>query len=180
MSLATKDINKIISFCTWSKAKIIPPSIRLFDQSILIMDHQVKVSYKEETETRVVSGHTPFKIESKDVITIECSGLKIRYPGTKDTTSTKITNSSLTNEHLEILQYKIATQQYWSILRIPSLVDYILISIQILFLIGLVLIFKQMAVAKRQLHHLRRFRNFARVTLLRRPRHPISGPTIQG
>ena len=179
LSLSTKDISNIIEHCTWNKAKSVPPSLRLADHGVLVVDGKLKVSYKEETNTKEISGNTPFKIESKETIKVEGSGLTIRYPGNKSVLGTRITNSTIKDEFLEMLQRKIAAQAYWSILRVPSLVDYILISIQILFLVGLGVIVRQMSIAKRQLYHLRRFRNFARVTLMRRPRHPMSGPALQ-
>jgi hypothetical protein len=170
LGLSNQDYTKILNTCTWAKNTNMPPSMRLADQGVLVMEKGLKVSIKTEEGTEVITTEPPFKVENKDTLLVEGSGLTIQYPGDSNYLSNRIINSSIPHEILRSFQSQINYLTYWSFLWMPSIIDYSMIFIQIMMIVMFLCMFKRQQGMTKKVDQIRRFRFIPRGTLIRRPR----------
>ena len=134
-SLINQEIDNIIKYCKFIKDKSAPVSRRLADKNILIEDRLAKVTVTEDSGKSIISTPVPYVVTSPNTVTVESNGLTITYPGNGKSGGTKIVNSSLSDQVLNKLFTQLYFVDYWEMLQNFSLVDIILLSLQIIAMI---------------------------------------------
>ena len=176
LALTHNDHTQIINECLWEKSTLMPPSVRLFDNSILITDPNVRVYHGTGAEIELVNANPPFRIESNRTISVEGAGVTMQYPGNPQLRYTKVTNSTLQPVTMRMLQNKLSYLSYWRILWLPSPIDYTLFSVNGILMVAMILIAKRQGRVSQRISQIKKMRFIPRGTLLRRPRQ-ISGPS---
>ena len=177
LALTRKDHIQIVNSCIWRKSTLMPPSIRLFDQSVLITDPSVKVHRRVGSMKELVTTNPPFKIESSNSISVEGSGVKMLYPGNSKLSNTKITNSTIQPAAMRALSVRLAYLSYWRILWLPSPIDYTLFSVNGLTIVVMIFLARKLIRVSRRITQIRKMRFIQKGTILRKVR-PSCGTTL--
>ena len=177
LALSQNDQAQIISGCIWDKSTLMPPSMRLFDQSVLITDPEVRVYHGIEPDVQLVNIIPPFRIESNQTISVEGAGVKVQYPGNPKLGMTRITSSTLGPTTMRMLSNKFSYLFYWRILWLPSPIDYTLFSVNGVLMVIMIVIAKRLGRIGQRINQIKRMRFVPKGALIRRPRL-LAGPSL--
>ncbi|MBG0744887.1 MAG: hypothetical protein IV298_15755 [Cylindrospermopsis raciborskii KL1] len=147
--LIDRNLPRIVKNCKFGKIKP-ASSIRLADNSILIMDKTAKVKVQSTLGETQVMTNVPYKIQNAKEITVESEGLAVKYTGTTSTSQVSIINSTVPISVLETLFERIQFADYYENLMMASIFDYSLLGLQAIIGIIFAVIFCQIMVLRRR------------------------------
>ena len=174
--LVNRDLLKIVKSCNFSKIKPIA-SIRLADNSILVMDKTAKVKVQSTLGENQVMTNVPYRIQNAKETTIESDGLTVKYTGTTGTGTVAITNSTLPLQILESLFERIQFSDYYENLLTASIFDYSLLGLQAFIVFIFAVIFCQIMVLRRRTA-VKPFRPRSQMKILKRSPRPMRLSTL--
>jgi len=169
--LVHRDLPKIVKHCKFSKVKP-ASSVRLADNSILIMDKTAKVKVQSTLGETQVMTNVPYRIQNAKETTIESDGLTVKYTGTSGTGTVSITNSTVPLHILETLFERIQFADYYENLMMASIFDYSLLGLQSVIVIIFAIIFCQIMVLRRRTA-VRQMRPRSHMKILKRSPRPM-------
>ena len=178
LALTHKDYVQAINMCAWEKSTLMPPSVRLFDHSILITDPSVQVYSRTGSGVELITINPPYKLESNNIITVEGSGVSLEYPGNSNFTTTRVVNSTLSPMVIRALTNRLSYLSYWKILWIPSPIDYSLFSVNGITIVIIIIITRRLGRVRQRINQIRKMRFVPRGTLLRRPRVTVGSTPL--
>jgi hypothetical protein len=174
--LVHRDLLKIVKHCKFNKVKP-ASSVRLADNSILIMDKTAKVKVQSTLGENQVMTNVPYRIQNAKETTIESDGLTVKYTGTSSTGTVSITNSTVPLHILETLFERIQFADYYENLMMASIFDYSLLGLQAVIVIIFAIIFCQIMVLRRRTA-INQMRPRSHMKILRRSPRPMRMSTL--